>query len=264
MTAVPHGLRPRLHGGRAGGGDSRHHLGLRPLLVQPPVPGGRSPRARQPTGSVEASRSISRTPRHRRSVTPTFAVYLIAPAIGIGSLCCNYCNFAAVPRLVRRPVLRGRPDVLPQVPGRGQPRSSALPRDLRQGWPGLLQPALSRRRPRCALQPLSGPRSAAGSTSTTTRAPIAATARGSARPGPSTPPSEPPSTSCPACRAGCARTSASPGRSTMANRRACIVAGRRGRLGGAVGLPAVLRLFGVRRARRASPASAPAVPRRRP
>lgn len=28
-----------------------------------------------------------------------FAVYLIAPAIGIGSLCCNYCNFAAVPRV---------------------------------------------------------------------------------------------------------------------------------------------------------------------
>lgn len=28
-----------------------------------------------------------------------FAVYLIAPAIGIGSLCCSYCNFAAVPRV---------------------------------------------------------------------------------------------------------------------------------------------------------------------
>jgi formate hydrogenlyase subunit 6/NADH:ubiquinone oxidoreductase subunit I len=27
------------------------------------------------------------------------AVYLIAPAIGIGSICCNYCNFATVPRL---------------------------------------------------------------------------------------------------------------------------------------------------------------------
>ena len=27
------------------------------------------------------------------------AVYLIAPALGIGALCCNYCNFAAVPRL---------------------------------------------------------------------------------------------------------------------------------------------------------------------
>ena len=26
------------------------------------------------------------------------AVYLIAPAIGLGSLCCSYCNFAAVPR----------------------------------------------------------------------------------------------------------------------------------------------------------------------
>lgn len=29
-----------------------------------------------------------------------FAVYLIAPAIGLGSLACNYCNFAAVPRVV--------------------------------------------------------------------------------------------------------------------------------------------------------------------
>jgi ferredoxin-type protein NapH len=28
-----------------------------------------------------------------------FAVYLLAPALGIGSLCCNYCNFAAVPRM---------------------------------------------------------------------------------------------------------------------------------------------------------------------
>lgn len=27
------------------------------------------------------------------------AVYLLAPLIGIGSLCCNYCNFATVPRL---------------------------------------------------------------------------------------------------------------------------------------------------------------------
>lgn len=27
------------------------------------------------------------------------AVYLLVPAFGIGSLCCNYCNFATVPRL---------------------------------------------------------------------------------------------------------------------------------------------------------------------
>jgi ferredoxin-type protein NapH len=27
------------------------------------------------------------------------AVYVLAPAVGLGSLCCNYCNFAAVPRL---------------------------------------------------------------------------------------------------------------------------------------------------------------------
>lgn len=26
------------------------------------------------------------------------SVYLFAPAIGLGSLCCNYCNFAAIPR----------------------------------------------------------------------------------------------------------------------------------------------------------------------
>lgn len=28
-----------------------------------------------------------------------FAVYLAAPILGVGSLCCSYCNFAAVPRL---------------------------------------------------------------------------------------------------------------------------------------------------------------------
>lgn len=28
------------------------------------------------------------------------AVYFIASAVGIGSLCCNYCNFATVPRIV--------------------------------------------------------------------------------------------------------------------------------------------------------------------
>jgi polyferredoxin len=28
-----------------------------------------------------------------------FAVYIIAPILGIGSLCCNYCNFATIPRL---------------------------------------------------------------------------------------------------------------------------------------------------------------------
>jgi ferredoxin len=28
-----------------------------------------------------------------------FAVYMLAPALGLGSLACNYCNFAAVPRL---------------------------------------------------------------------------------------------------------------------------------------------------------------------
>jgi polyferredoxin len=26
-------------------------------------------------------------------------VYLVAPAIGLGSLCCNYCNFATIPRM---------------------------------------------------------------------------------------------------------------------------------------------------------------------
>ena len=28
-----------------------------------------------------------------------FSIYLLAPAIGIGSLCCSYCNFGAIPRL---------------------------------------------------------------------------------------------------------------------------------------------------------------------
>jgi len=28
-----------------------------------------------------------------------FAAYLLAPALGLGCLCCNYCNFASVPRL---------------------------------------------------------------------------------------------------------------------------------------------------------------------
>ena len=27
------------------------------------------------------------------------SIYFIAPAIGVGSLCCNYCNFAVIPRL---------------------------------------------------------------------------------------------------------------------------------------------------------------------
>jgi polyferredoxin len=35
------------------------------------------------------------------------SVYFIVPAIGIGSLCCNYCNFAAVPRLFAAPFSAG-------------------------------------------------------------------------------------------------------------------------------------------------------------
>ena len=35
------------------------------------------------------------------------AVFLIAPAVGIGSLCCSYCNFAAVPRLFAAPFSGG-------------------------------------------------------------------------------------------------------------------------------------------------------------
>ncbi len=35
------------------------------------------------------------------------SVYLIAPTIGIGSLCCSYCNFAAVPRLFAAPFSAG-------------------------------------------------------------------------------------------------------------------------------------------------------------
>ena len=47
-----------------------------------------------------------------RTPAPSFryaylSVYLIAPAIGIGSLCCSYCNFAAVPRLLAAPFSQG-------------------------------------------------------------------------------------------------------------------------------------------------------------
>jgi ferredoxin-type protein NapH len=47
-----------------------------------------------------------------RTPAPTFRhayllVYLIVPAIGLGSLCCNYCNFAAVPRLFAAPFSEG-------------------------------------------------------------------------------------------------------------------------------------------------------------
>ncbi|HSN56867.1 MAG TPA: 4Fe-4S binding protein [Candidatus Sulfomarinibacteraceae bacterium] len=31
------------------------------------------------------------------------AVFMVVPALGIGSLCCNYCNFAALPRLFGAP-----------------------------------------------------------------------------------------------------------------------------------------------------------------
>jgi ferredoxin-type protein NapH len=34
------------------------------------------------------------------------AVYLLAPILGIGSLCCSYCNFASVPRLLGAPFSR--------------------------------------------------------------------------------------------------------------------------------------------------------------
>jgi len=30
-------------------------------------------------------------------------VFMVVPALGLGSLCCNYCNFAALPRLVGAP-----------------------------------------------------------------------------------------------------------------------------------------------------------------
>ncbi len=33
------------------------------------------------------------------------AVFFLAPALGIGSLCCNYCNFATIPRLFGAPFL---------------------------------------------------------------------------------------------------------------------------------------------------------------
>jgi ferredoxin-type protein NapH len=37
------------------------------------------------------------------------AVYLLGPALGIGSLCCSYCNFASVPRLLGAPFSTASP-----------------------------------------------------------------------------------------------------------------------------------------------------------
>lgn len=52
------------------------------------------------------NRLVSRVPNLSYAAIPAvpvrygyLAVYLIAPALGIGSLACNYCNFAAVPRV---------------------------------------------------------------------------------------------------------------------------------------------------------------------
>lgn len=58
-------------------------------------------------GSMEAgSRALPRFLKINFSSVPAapvrygyLSVYLLAPAIGIGSLCCNYCNFATIPRL---------------------------------------------------------------------------------------------------------------------------------------------------------------------
>lgn len=49
---------------------------------------------------------LSRTPA--RSFRYAYLlVYLVVPALGIGSLCCSYCNFAAVPRLFAAPFAAG-------------------------------------------------------------------------------------------------------------------------------------------------------------
>jgi ferredoxin-type protein NapH len=61
-----------------------------------------------PVGGVTelGSRLVPRSLKINFSAIPAapvrygyLAVYLVAPAIGIGALCCNYCNFATVPRL---------------------------------------------------------------------------------------------------------------------------------------------------------------------
>ncbi len=49
---------------------------------------------------------FSRTPAHSFRYA-YLAVYLVAPVLGIGSLCCSYCNFAAVPRLFAAPFSTG-------------------------------------------------------------------------------------------------------------------------------------------------------------
>jgi len=59
-------------------------------------------------GALEfGSRLFSRGPQLSYNAIPAvpirysyFAIYLLAPALGLGSLACNYCNFAAVPRVV--------------------------------------------------------------------------------------------------------------------------------------------------------------------
>jgi ferredoxin-type protein NapH len=58
-------------------------------------------------GALElGSRVVPRRLRLDLSVIPAapfrygfLAVFLAVPALGLGSLCCNYCNFAALPRL---------------------------------------------------------------------------------------------------------------------------------------------------------------------
>jgi polyferredoxin len=58
-------------------------------------------------GTLElGSRLVSKGPTipyHSIPAVPVrysyFAIFLLAPALGLGSLACNYCNFAAVPRM---------------------------------------------------------------------------------------------------------------------------------------------------------------------
>ncbi len=49
---------------------------------------------------------FSRTPAHSFRYA-YLSVYLVAPVLGVGSLCCSYCNFAAVPRLFAAPFSAG-------------------------------------------------------------------------------------------------------------------------------------------------------------
>ena len=136
------------------------------------------------------------------------AVFMVVPALGIGSLCCNYCNFAALPRLVGAPFSQADLTYFLRAQGvinLGLLLGLGLFAKGGSAYCNLLCPigALD------ALRQPDRPRAPrAGSGSTPSAASTAATASAPARRGPSRPTASRSSTSSRACRAGCARRSA--------------------------------------------------------